>query len=46
VLPLVPDINDDDSMHSNDTYSDSYLEDFVHGFEKVVQPDEESSLEL
>jgi hypothetical protein len=46
VLPLVPDISDDDSMHSNATYSNSYLEDFVHVFEEVVQPDEEPSLEL
>jgi len=46
LLPLVLDISDDDSIHSIDTYSNYDLEDFVHVFEQVVQPDEESSLEL
>jgi hypothetical protein len=46
VLPLFPDIRDDDSTHSNATYSDTYLEDFVHVYEKVVQTNEETMLEL
>jgi hypothetical protein len=44
VLPSVPDIRDDDSIHSDATYSDSDSEDFVHGVEQVVQPDEEPSV--
>jgi hypothetical protein len=36
VLPLVPDIRDDDSTHSDVTYPDTYLEDYVHADEKVV----------
>jgi hypothetical protein len=46
VLPSVPDIRDDDSIHSDATYSDSDSKDFVHGVEKVVQPDEEPTPEL
>jgi hypothetical protein len=44
VLPSIPDIKDDDSIHSDATYSDS--EDFVHGDQHVVQLDEESASKL
>jgi hypothetical protein len=46
VLPSVPDIGDDDSTHLDATYSDMGSEDYVHADEKVVQPNEESTLEL
>jgi hypothetical protein len=46
VLPSVPNIRDDDSIHSDDTYSDTDSEDFVHANEQVVQPNEETALEL
>jgi hypothetical protein len=45
-LPLVPDIGDDDSIHSDATYSDSNLEYYVHGLEQVVRPYEDPMLEL
>jgi hypothetical protein len=46
VLPSVADIRDDDSIHSDATYSNSYSKDFVHGVEQVVQSDDEPTLEL
>jgi hypothetical protein len=46
VLPSVPDIRDDDSIHSDATYSDSDSEDYEHGVEQVVHPDEEPTPEL
>jgi hypothetical protein len=46
VLPLVPDIRDDDSIHSDATYSDLDSEDSIYGFEQVVQPYEEPAPEL
>jgi hypothetical protein len=33
VLPSIPNIRDDDSIHSNATHSDSYIKDFVHRVE-------------
>jgi hypothetical protein len=44
VFPSVPNIRDDDSIHSTATYSDS--KDFVHGDEQVVQPNEETTSKL
>jgi hypothetical protein len=46
VLPSVPDIKDDDSTHSNATYSDTDSEDYLHVDEKVVHPNEEPMSEL
>jgi hypothetical protein len=46
MLPLVPNIRDFDSIHSNATYSNSDLEDFVHGFEQVVHLFEELASNL
>jgi hypothetical protein len=46
MLPSILDIRDDDSICSYATYLDSYSEDFVHGVEQVVQPDEDPVLEL
>jgi hypothetical protein len=46
VLPSVPDIRDDDSTHSDATYSYTYLENYLHVDEKVLQPNEELALEL
>ena len=46
MLPSVPDIRDDDSTHSNATYSDKNSEDFVHADEKVVQPNEDPTSKL
>jgi hypothetical protein len=46
VLPSVPDIRDDDSTHSDATYSDTNLEDSVHADEQVVQPNEEPTSKL
>jgi hypothetical protein len=46
VLPSVPNIRDDDSTHSNATYSDTDSKDFVYANEKVVQPNEEPTSEL
>jgi hypothetical protein len=46
VLPSVLDIKYDDSTHSDATYPDTDSEDSVHEYEKVVQPNEEPSLEL
>jgi hypothetical protein len=46
VLPSVPNIRDDDSRHSDATYSDTDLEDSVHADAQVVQPNEEPSSEL
>jgi hypothetical protein len=46
VLPSVLDIKDDDSTHSNATYSNTGLEDYVHVDEKVVNPNEEVASEL
>ena len=40
VLPSVPDIRDDDSTHSDATYSDIDSNDFVHANEQLVQPNE------
>jgi hypothetical protein len=46
VLTSVIDIRDDDSACSNATYSDTDSEDSVHANEKLVQPNEETMLEL
>jgi hypothetical protein len=46
VLPSVPDIRDDDSTHSDATYSNTDSKDFVHAYERVVQPNEEPMSEL
>jgi hypothetical protein len=46
VLPSVPYIRDDDSTHSDATYSDKDSDDFVHVDERVVQPNEKISLDL
>jgi hypothetical protein len=46
VLPSVPDIRDDDSTHSDATYSDTDSKDFVHADEQVVHPNEEPASEL
>jgi hypothetical protein len=46
VLPSVPDIIDDDSIHSDATYLDIDSEDYVHAEEKVVHPNEELASEL
>jgi hypothetical protein len=46
VLPLVPDIRDDDSTHLDATYSDTDSEDYVHADEQVVQPNEEATSEI
>jgi hypothetical protein len=46
VLPSVPDIKDDDSIHLYDTHSYSDSEDSTHGIEQVVQPYEEPTPEL
>jgi hypothetical protein len=46
VLPSVLDIRDDDSTHSDATYSDIDSEGVVHADEQVVQPNEEPTSEL
>jgi hypothetical protein len=46
MLPLVPNIRDDDSKHSDATYSNTNSEDFVPADEKVVQPNEETSSKI
>jgi len=46
VLTSVIDIKDDDSTHSNATYSDTDSKDFVDADEQVVHPNEEIILEL
>jgi hypothetical protein len=46
VLPLVPNIIDDDSIHSNATYLELHSEGSIHGVEQVVQPDEEPTPNL
>jgi hypothetical protein len=46
VLPSVPDIIDDDAIHSDATYLESDSKDYVHGVEKVLQPNEELAPEL
>jgi hypothetical protein len=46
MLSSVPDIKDDDSIHSDATYSDSDSEDSIHGFDHVVQPYEELVIEI
>jgi hypothetical protein len=46
VLPLAPDIRDDDSTHSDATYSNTDSKYFVHVDEQVVQPNEEPASEL
>jgi hypothetical protein len=46
MIPLVLDIRDDDSTHLDDTYLGTNSYDYVHEYEKVVQPNEESTLEL
>jgi hypothetical protein len=44
LLPSFLDIRDDDSIHSDATYSDS--DDYTHGDKMVVHPDEEPTPNL